>query len=97
MLQSRQGLVRLVVQFMMAGRQIVYKLQVHMRLLFANYKDRGIEARQKVQEHPAICEYIDRLGKINMCGRPQVIVGAANYLIRFENCGGWSPMIKAIS
>ena len=52
MLQSRQGLVRLVMQFMMAGKKIVYKLQVQMRFLFANYKDRGIEARQKVQDHP---------------------------------------------
>ena len=30
------------------------------------------------------CTY--RLEKINMCARPQMIVGAANYLIRFENC-----------
>ena len=29
--------------------------------------------------------YIDRLDKINMCARPRMIVGAANYLIRFEN------------
>ena len=39
MLQLRQRLVRLVMQFMMAGTQIVYKLQVHMRFLFAGYKD----------------------------------------------------------
>ena len=33
----------------------------------------------------AIPEYIHRLDKINMCARPNTIVGAANYLIRFEN------------
>ena len=35
-------------QFMMAGTQIVYKLQVHMKFLFAAYKDSGMEALQKV-------------------------------------------------
>ena len=52
MLQLRQGLVRLVMQFMMAGIQIVYKLLVYMRFLFAGYKDGRMEARQKVHEHP---------------------------------------------
>ena len=87
MLQSRQGLVRLAMQFMMAGIQIVHKLQVHMMFQFAVYKDGGMEVRQKVHEHQegAIREYIDRLDKINMCARPQMIVGAANYLIRFAN------------
>ena len=37
------------------------------------------------EQEGAIREYIDRLDKINMCVRPQMIVGAANYLIRFEN------------
>ena len=37
------------------------------------------------EQEGAIREYIDRLDKINMCARPQMIVGAANYLIRFEN------------
>ncbi len=39
-------------QFMMAGIQIVYKLQVHMKFFFAGYKDGGMEARPKIQEHP---------------------------------------------
>ena len=39
-------------QFMMAGTQTVYKLQMHMKFFFVGYKDGGIEARQKVQEHP---------------------------------------------
>ena len=54
-------------------------------------------ACQKVHEHPltkllqkrnegAVCEYIDRLDKFNMCVCPQMIVGAAHYLIRLENC-----------
>ena len=38
-------------QFMMAGTQFVYKLQVHMKFFFARYKDGGVEARRKVQEH----------------------------------------------
>ena len=50
MLQLREGLVRLVMQFMMAGTQIVYKLQVYIKFLFGGYKDGGIEALQKVQE-----------------------------------------------
>ncbi len=37
------------------------------------------------EQESAIREYIDRLDKINMCARPQMIVGAANYLIRFED------------
>ena len=52
MLQLRERLVRLEMQFMMAGIQIVYKLQVHMKFFFAGYKDVGIETLQKVQEHP---------------------------------------------
>ena len=47
MLQLRQGLVRLVMQFMMVGTQLVYK-----RFLFAGYKDGGMETRPKVHEHP---------------------------------------------
>ena len=52
MLQPRQGLVRLAMQFMMAGIQIVHKLQVHTMFQFVGYKDGGMEARQKVHEHP---------------------------------------------
>ena len=37
------------------------------------------------EQEGVIREYIDRLDKINMCVRPRMIVGAANYLIRFEN------------
>ena len=37
------------------------------------------------EQEAAIREYINRLDKINMCACPQMIVGAANYLIRFEN------------
>ena len=46
----------------------------------------------------AIREYIDRLEKIYMCARPQMNVGATNYLLRLENhvCG-WSPVAKTIS
>ncbi len=33
----------------------------------------------------AIREYIGRLDRINICARPKMIVGAANYLICFEN------------
>ena len=53
MLQLREGLVRLVMQFMMADTQIVYKLQVYMKFLFVGYKDGKMEACQKVQEHPS--------------------------------------------
>ena len=38
------------------------------------------------EQEVAICEYIYRLDKINMCARLQMIVGATNYLICFENC-----------
>ena len=31
------------------------------------------------EQEGAIREYIDRLDKINMCARPQMIVGAANH------------------
>ena len=48
MLQLREELVRLVMQFMIAGIQIVYKLEVHIKFLFTNYKDGGMEALQKV-------------------------------------------------
>ena len=44
--------MRLVMQFMMADTQIMYKLQVHRRFLYAGYKDGGMEERRKVQEHP---------------------------------------------
>ncbi len=43
--------MRLVMQSLMAG--IVHKLQVHMMFHFAGYKDDGMEARQKVHEHPS--------------------------------------------
>ena len=33
---------------MMAGTQIVYKLEVHIKFFFAGYKDSGMEALQKV-------------------------------------------------
>ena len=52
MLQWREGFVRLVMQFMMASTQIVYKLQIHMKFLSVGYKNGGMESRQKVQEHP---------------------------------------------
>ena len=39
-----------------------------------------IEAQEQ-----AICEYIARLDAINMSARPRMIVGAANYLLKFEN------------
>ena len=44
MLQSRQGLVRLVMQSMMDGIQIIHRLQVHIMFHFAGYKDDRIEA-----------------------------------------------------
>ncbi len=37
------------------------------------------------EQESAIREYIDWLDKINMFARPQMIVEAANYLIRFED------------
>ncbi len=37
------------------------------------------------EQEDAIREYINRLDKINMCARLQMIVGAVNYLICFEN------------
>ena len=42
------------------------------------------KALTKVQEG-AICNNIKRVDKINICARIQMIVGAANYLICFEN------------
>ena len=68
-----------------------------MKFQFGDDKDGGMEARQeevhghlprkllKKKQKGAIREYIDRLDKINMCARTQMIVGAANYLTRFEN------------
>ena len=44
--------MRLAIQFMMAGMQIVHKVQMHTMFQFVSYKDGGIEARQKVHEHP---------------------------------------------
>ena len=38
------------------------------------------------EQEGAICEYINRLDKINMCAHLQIIVRVANYLICFENC-----------
>ena len=37
------------------------------------------------EQEQAIRDYIERLDKINQCARPRMIVGAANYIIRFEN------------
>ena len=37
------------------------------------------------EQEQAVRDYIERLDKANMCARPKLIVGAANYLIRFEN------------
>ena len=96
-LQLREGLVRLVMQFMMADIQIMYKLQIHMKFFSAGYKDGGMETALKSSRAPnnkaltedqegAICEYINKLDKINMYTHPQMIVGAANYLIGFKNC-----------
>lgn len=68
-----------------------------MKFQSAGYKVEGIEAHQRVvtrvpankalteEQEDAIREYIDKLDKINMCARPKIIVGAANYLICFEN------------
>ena len=38
-------------QFVMAGIQIVHKLQVHMMFQFVVYKDGEMRTRQKVNEH----------------------------------------------
>lgn len=46
-LQSRQGLVRLLMQFIMAGTQIVYNTSC--KCLFAGYKDGGVEKYCTVQ------------------------------------------------
>ena len=43
--------MKLVIQFMIADTQIVYKLQVHIKFLFTGYKYNRIEALQKVQEY----------------------------------------------
>ena len=53
-LQSRQGLVKLMMQFIMVGIQMVHKLQDHIMFQFVVYKDSEIEARQKVPEDPLI-------------------------------------------
>lgn len=37
------------------------------------------------EQEGAICKYIDRLDKINMYPHLQIIMGATNYLICFEN------------
>ena len=37
------------------------------------------------EQEEAIREYIDRCDRFNMCARPKMIVGAANYLIRTED------------
>ena len=37
------------------------------------------------EQEQAIRDYIHRLDSINQCARPKMIVGAANFLIRFEN------------
>lgn len=36
---------------MIASIQIVYKLQVHIKFLFIDYKDDRIEVYQKIQEY----------------------------------------------
>lgn len=45
MLQLKQGLMKLVMQFIMADIQIMYKLLVYRRFFFVGYKDGGMEAR----------------------------------------------------
>ncbi len=89
--------MKLVTQFMMVGTRIVHKLRLYTRFQFDGYRDGEIGANQKVHEHPstnkaltkeqksAIRKYIDRLDKINIWTRPQMIIGAANYLTRFED------------
>ena len=85
--------MRLVTRYMMVGIQTVYKQRRCTRFLFVVYKDGGASkstraATNKVlteAQEGAICEYIDCLDKINICARTKMIVGTANYLIRFEN------------
>ena len=37
------------------------------------------------EQKQTVRDYIYRLDSINQCARPKMIVGAANFLIRFEN------------
>ena len=60
----------------------IFNAQLLHNMAFNSYAT--IEARIS-EACDANREYIDKLDKINMCARPQMIVGAANYLIRFEN------------
>lgn len=48
LLQLRDKLVKLEMQFMITGIQIVYKLQVYTKFLFAGYKNGEMEVRQKI-------------------------------------------------
>lgn len=50
MLQVKQSLVKLAIQFIMAYIQIVQKLQVYIISQFVGYKDGEIEAHQKVHK-----------------------------------------------
>ena len=86
----------LVMQFMIDDTRIVHKLRLYIRVQFDSYRENRMGTHQNIHEHPptkplnrskkrAICDYIDRLEKINICGRPLIIVGAVNYLIRFED------------
>ena len=43
MLQLKQELIKLAMQFIMANRQILYKLQRYMICQFDSYKDGRIE------------------------------------------------------
>lgn len=49
-----ERLVKLVIQFMIAGTQIIYKLQVYIKFFFTNYRHNGIEAHQKIQKYSSI-------------------------------------------
>lgn len=50
-LQLRHGVVRPLIQFMIVGTQLAYKLQPYMKFQFGNYNDGGMEAFQKIQNH----------------------------------------------
>ncbi len=85
-LRSRIALVTLVTRYMMVGIQIAHKRRRCSRFLSVIYKDAGMEL-QRVHEQPtnevlteaqevAIREYIERLDKMNICGRSKMILGA---------------------
>ena len=43
--------MRLAMQFMIAGIQIIYKLQMYIMSQFISYKDNGMKMYQKVHKH----------------------------------------------